>query len=291
MSAEPSSEPSPVAAVAAAPPPWIENRPTEGWLPLLDLRELWAYRELAMAFALRTLRVRYKQTFFGVSWAVLQPVLAVVVFSVVFGRLAGLPTDGLPYPIFNYAAMIVWIYVSTGVIATAGSLVENRELVQKVYFPRLVAPVSAAVPGLVDFAIAFVVLLVLMAVYGVSPDWAFVLTPAWVAGAAAVILSLGVPLSALNVKYRDVRQVLPLLVQIWLFASPVVYSSSLVPSEWQYAYALNPMVTVLNGFRWSVASGPAPGPESFVSLAVVVALLVFGLAYFRRSERAFADVV
>jgi lipopolysaccharide transport system permease protein len=291
LSAEPSSEPSSVAAVAAAPRPWIENRPTEGWLPLLDLRELWAYRELAFAFALRTLRVRYKQTFFGVAWAVLQPVLAVLVFSVVFGRLAGLPTDGLPYPIFNYAAMIVWIYVSTGVIATAGSLVENRELVQKVYFPRLVAPVSAAVPGLVDFAIAFVLLLVLMVIYGVSPDWAFVLTPAWVAGAAAVILSLGVPLSALNVKYRDVRQVLPLLVQIWLFASPVVYSSSLVPSEWQYVYALNPMVTVLNGFRWSVTSGPAPGPESFVSLAVVVALLVFGLAYFRRSERSFADVV
>jgi lipopolysaccharide transport system permease protein len=274
-----------------APVRWIENRPSDSRLPRLDLRELWAYRELAIAFALKTLRVRYKQTVFGVSWAVLQPLLAVVVFSVVFGRLAGLPSDGIPYPVFNYAAMIVWLYVSASVIATANSLVENRELVQKVYFPRLVAPVSAVVPGLVDFAIAFVVLVGLIVVYGVSPDWAVVLVPVWVLGALAVALSVGVPLAALNVKYRDVRQVLPLLVQVWLFASPVVYSSSLVPGAWQYVYALNPMVTVLDGFRWSVADGPAPGPEGIVSVGVVVSLLAVGLVYFRRAERSFSDVV
>jgi lipopolysaccharide transport system permease protein len=274
-----------------APGRWIENRPSDSRLPRLDLRELWAYRELAIAFALKTLRVRYKQTVFGVSWAVLQPLLAVVVFSVVFGRLAGLPSDGIPYPVFNYAAMIVWLYVSASVIATANSLVENRELVQKVYFPRLVAPVSAVVPGLVDFAIAFVVLVGLIVVYGVSPDWAVVLVPVWVLGALAVALSIGVPLAALNVKYRDVRQVLPLLVQVWLFASPVVYSSSLVPGAWQYVYALNPMVTVLDGFRWSVADGPAPGPEGIVSVGVVVSLLAVGLVYFRRAERSFSDVV
>jgi lipopolysaccharide transport system permease protein len=271
--------------------PWIENRPSEGWRPLLDVRELWTYRELAVAFALKTLRVRYKQTFFGVAWAVLQPVLAVVVFSIVFGRLAGLPADGLPYPIFNYAAMILWIYVSTSVLAGANSLVESRELVQRVYFPRLIAPVSAAVPGLVDLAIAFCLLIVLMLAYGVSSGPAVLLTPLWIVAAMAVILCVGVPFSALNVTYRDVRQVLPLLVQVWLFASPVVYSSSLVPGAWQYVYALNPMVTVLDGFRWSVAGAPPPGLEALVSLAVVVTSLVLGLTYFAREERSFSDVV
>jgi homopolymeric O-antigen transport system permease protein len=287
-----SSEDASFRAVAPAQEsPWIENRPGEGWLPHLDVRELWAFRELAIAFALKTLRVRYKQTFFGVAWAVLQPILAVVVFTIVFGRLAGLPADGLPYPIFNYSAMILWLYVSASVLAAANSLVDNRELVQKVYFPRLIAPLSAAVPGLVDFAIAFCVLVVLMLAYGVSSGPQVLLTPFWVAGAVAVVLSVGVPFAALNVKYRDVRQVLPLLVQIWLFASPVVYSSSLVPGAWQYVYALNPMVTVLDGFRWSVTGAPPPGPEALVSLAVVVVSLTFGLVYFAREQRSFSDVV
>jgi lipopolysaccharide transport system permease protein len=271
--------------------PWIENRAGGGWLPHLAVRELWAFQELAIALALKTLRVRYKQTFFGVAWAVLQPILAVVVFTIVFGRLAGLPADGLPYPVFNYSAMILWLYVSASVLAAANSLVDNRELVQKVYFPRLIAPLSAAVPGLVDFAIAFGVLVVLILAYGVSTGPQVLLTPFWVAAAVAVVLSVGVPFSALNVKFRDVRQVLPLLVQIWLFASPVVYSSSLVPGAWQYVYALNPMVTVLDGFRWSVAGGPPPGPEALVSLAVVVVSLTLGLAYFAREERSFSDVV
>jgi lipopolysaccharide transport system permease protein len=291
LPAELSSQQATLFPVPREPLPWIENKPSEGWRPLVDVHELWAYRELAIAFALRTLRVRYKQTLFGVSWAVLQPVLAVVVFSIVFGRLAGLPTDGIPYPVFNYAAMILWLYVSTGVIATANSLVENRELVQKVYFPRLIAPIASALAGLVDFAIAFVLLLVLLVVYDVTPDAAILLTPAWVAAAVAVVLSVGIPLAALNVKYRDVRQVLPLLVQVWLFASPVVYSSSLVPGAWQYVYALNPMVAVLDGFRWSVADGPAPGPEALVSLAAVVTMLVAGLVHFSRAERSFSDVV
>lgn len=274
------------------PPPWIENRSTAGrFFAGLDARELWGYRELAVALALKTLRVRYKQTIFGVSWAVLQPVIAVIVFSLIFGRLAGLPTDGIPYPVFNYSAMILWIYVASGVAATANSLVENRELVQKVYFPRLIAPVAAMFPGLVDLAIAFGVLLVMIVAYGVTPDWAFVLAPVWPLAAAAVVLSIGMPLAALNVKYRDVRQALPLIVQVWLFASPVVYSTSLVPDEWKYVYALNPMVTVLDGFRWSVADGPAPGMEAFVSLAVVVSLLAGGLAYFVHAQRTFSDVV
>ena len=285
-------------AVAPAPTdtarrelPWIENRPTEGLFPRLRLRELWAFRELALALALKTLRVRYKQTIFGISWAVLQPLLAVVVFTIVFGRLAGLPTDGLPYAVFNYAAMIVWLYVSSSVNAAAQSLVDSRDMVSKVFFPRLVAPLAAVVPGLVDLAIAFVVLVGMLVVYGVTPSAAVLLTPAWVLAAVAVAVAVGVPFAAANVRFRDVRHALPLLLQVWLFASPVVYSSSLVEGGWRWVYALNPMVTVLDGFRWSVADGPAPGPESLVSAAVVLALLVGGLAYFRRAERVFADVV
>jgi homopolymeric O-antigen transport system permease protein len=271
--------------------PWIENRATTGLLPHLGLRELWAFRELALALALKTLRVRYKQTVFGIAWAVLQPLLAVVVFTIVFGRLAGLPTDGIPYAVFNYAAMIVWLYVAGSVNAAAQSLVDSRDMVAKVFFPRLVAPLSSVVPGLVDLAIAFVVLVGMLVVYGVTPSWAILLTPAWILAAVAVALAVGIPFAAANVRFRDVRHALPLLLQVWLFASPVVYSSSLVEGGWLYVYALNPMVTVLDGFRWSVADGPAPGAESLVSAAVVVVLLVGGLAYFRRAERAFADVV
>lgn len=270
---------------------WVENRAEDRWLATLRPRQLWEYRELALAFALKTLRVRYKQTAFGVSWAILQPVLAVILFSIVFGRLAGLPTDGIPYPVFNYAAMIVWLYAAGSVTGAAQSLVESRDLVTKIYFPRVVAPLAAVVPGLVDLVISSGVLVVMLAVYGVTPGWAVLAAPLWVGAAVAVALSVGLPLSALNVKYRDVRHALPLLLQLWLFASPVVYSSSLVEGAWRYVYALNPMVTVLDGFRWSVADGPFPGPESVVSLAVVVLLFAVGSIYFGRSERSFADVV
>jgi lipopolysaccharide transport system permease protein len=215
----------------------------------------------------------------------------VIIFSIVFGRLAGLPTDDIPYPVFNYAAMILWLYVSLGVAAAAQSLVENRDLITKVYFARPVAPLSAAFPGLVDLAIAFVVLLGMLVVYGVTPSWAVVFTPFWVLAAMLVVLAVGFPLSALNVRFRDVRLALPLALQLWLFASPVVYSSSLVEGGWKYVYALNPMSTVLDGFRWSIADGPAPGPESLVSAVVVVVVLVAGLSYFARAERSFADVV
>ena len=272
-------------------PAWVENGASDRFRPIALLRDLWTYRELARTFAASTLRVRYKQAAFGVSWAILQPLLAVILFSIVFGRLAGLPTDGIPYPVFNYSAMILWLYVSLGVAAAAQSLVENRDLITKVYFARPVAPFSAALPGLIDFAIAFVVLLGLLVVYDVTPNWAFVFTPLWVLAAILVVLAAGFPLSALNVRYRDVRLALPLVLQLWLFASPVVYSSSLVQGAWKYVYALNPMSTVLNGFRWSIADGPPPGPESLVSAAVVAVALVAGLVYFARAERSFADVV
>jgi lipopolysaccharide transport system permease protein len=272
-------------------PAWVENTASDRFHPVALVRDLWTYRELGVAFAISTLRVRYKQAAFGIAWAVLQPLLAVILFSIVFGRLAGLPTDGIPYPVFNYSAMILWLYVSLGVAAAAQSLVENRDLITKVYFSRPVAPLAAAFPGLVDLAIAFVVLLGMLVVYGVTPSWAVVFTPLWVVAAMLVVLSVGFPLAALNVRFRDVRLALPLALQLWLFASPVVYSSSLVEGGWKYVYALNPMSTVLDGFRWSIADGPAPGPESLVSAAVVVVVLVAGLSYFARAERSFADVV
>ena len=283
-----------VAGPAESPrklPAWVENSATDRFHPVGLVRDLWTYRELCVAFAVSTLRVRYKQAAFGIAWAVLQPLLAVILFSIVFGRLAGLPTDGIPYPVFNYCAMILWLYVSLGVAAAAQSLVENRDLITKVYFSRPVAPLAAAFPGLVDLAIASVVLVGMLVVYGVTPSWAVVFTPAWVLAAMLVVLSVGFPLAALNVRFRDVRLALPLVLQLWLFASPVVYSSSLVEGAWKYVYALNPMSTVLDGFRWSVADGPAPGPEALVSAAVVVVVLVAGLSYFARAESSFADVV
>jgi lipopolysaccharide transport system permease protein len=284
-------------AVATPLPPvpreleWVENRPSQRWLPRLDLHELWAYRELGWALALKTLRVRYKQTIFGVSWAVIQPLTAVLVFTVVFGKLAKLPTDGIPYSVFSYAGMILWLYISSVVSGGAQSLVESRDLVTKIYFPRLMAPLSSSIPGLVDFAIAFVVLIGMMAVLGVVPGAAVVLFPLWILAALITGLVVGIPLAALNVKYRDVRVGLPLLLQVWLYASPVAYSSSLFTGVWSYVYALNPVVTVLDGFRWSMADGPPPGPQALVSLAVVIVLGVAGTIYFRRVERSFADVV
>ena len=272
-------------------PAWVENRASDRFRPNALVRDLWTYRELGLTFALSTLRVRYKQAAFGVAWAVIQPLLAVILFSIVFGRLAGLPADGIPYPVFNYAAMILWLYVSLGVTAAAQSLVENRDLITKVYFPRPVAPLAAAFPGLVDFAIAFVVLVGMLVLYGVTPGWAIVLLPVWVLAAMLVVVAVGIPLAALNVRYRDVRLALPLVTQLWLFASPVVYASSLVEGRWRYLYAMNPLATVLDGFRWSIADGPAPGPEGLVSFAVVVVVLVAGLVYFARAERSFADVV
>jgi lipopolysaccharide transport system permease protein len=270
---------------------WAENRPTGGWAPHLDLAELWAYRELALALAARDLRVRYKQTFFGVAWVVLQPLLAVFIFSVVFGRLARLPTDGIPYPVFVYAGLVVWFYFSSTITSAAQSLVDQREIVTKVYFPRLIAPIAAVVPGLVDLAISLLVLGVFLVIYGVTPGPEIVLLPFFLLGAVMLALGSALWLSSLNVKYRDVRHVLGFLLQVWLFASPVVYSSSLVEGNWRYLYAANPIVGVVDGVRWSLAGGPAPGAEALVSLAVGVALLISGLAYFRRVERYFADLI
>jgi lipopolysaccharide transport system permease protein len=285
MASRADNAPGPAAAA------WVENAPPAGRLPALEARELWAHRELALILALKDLKVRYKQTFFGVAWALLQPLIGVLIFSVFFGRLAHLPTDGIPYPVFSYVGLSIWLYVSAAVTSGAQSLVDNRDLVTKVYFPRLLAPVAAIVPALIDYAVSLAVIAVFLAVYGVVPGPAIALLPLWVVGAMLLALGVGLLLAGLNVKYRDVRYALPFLLQVWMFGSPVVYSSSIVQGAWRYVYAANPMVTLIVGARWSLADGPPPGAPSFVSLLVVALLLVVGFLYFRRVERSFADVI
>ena len=272
-----------------AEPVWFENRPSEGWLPRLNARELWFYRRLGYQLAIRDLKVRYKQTVFGIAWAVLQPVLAAVVFSVVFGTLADVPSDDLPYPVFVYAGLTVWIYFSGAIDASARSLVEDRELVTKVYFPRLLAPFAALLPGVLDLAISLVILAVIMVIYGAAPGLALITLPLWIVALVVVALGAGLWLAALNALYRDVRYALAFGIQLWLFISPVVFPSSLVEDGWRFLFSANPMVGVIDGFRWATVDGPAPGAEDLVSLAVCIVLLVTGAVYFRRTERVLAD--
>ena len=269
---------------------WVENRPRTGLLRL-DLGELWAYRELAGFIALRDVRVRYKQAALGIGWAVFQPLAGAVVFTFVFQRLADVQSDGLPYPVFAFAGLLAWNYTSGAVIKATQSLVSNAGLVTKVYFPRLLIPLAAVLPGLLDLAVSLPVLAVLCVVYGVGPGWAVLTLPLWIAAAMVVAFAVGLLLAAVNVRYRDVNQAISLAVQLWLFLSPVAYQTSTVPEAWQPVYALNPMVGVVEGFRWCLLGGPAPGPWSLLSAAVTLALLGVALVYFQRTERRFADVI
>lgn len=265
-------------------------QPSSGWVGVRS-QELWDYRELFYFLTWRDIKVRYKQTAFGATWAVLQPVLTMVVFSVFFGRLAGIPSEGVPYPLFAFAALVPWTFFASAVTLAGNSLVEQERILAKVYFPRLIVPSAAVLASLVDFAIAFVVLLGLMAVYGIVPTAAILALPLLVVLAAATALAVGLWLSALNVLYRDVRYVIPFVVQLWLFISPVAYPSSLVPEPWDAIYGINPMAGVIDGFRWALFGGEAPGTMLVVSVLVTAALLAGGLLYFRRMERSFADVV
>ncbi len=285
-----------VAELAGAAPgrpaqPWVENAPRHRWLPRVDAAELWAERELALILALKDLKVRYKQTFFGVAWALLQPLVGVAIFTAVFGRAARLPTDGVPYTVFAYTGLAVWLYFASAVSAAAQSLVDNRDLITKVYFPRLLAPVAALLPGLVDLAVSLPVIGVFMAIWSVSPGYRLLLLPLWVLAALVTAFGVGLLLAGLNVRYRDVRFALPYLLQVWLFASPVVYTISLIGGAWRYVYALNPMATIVTGFRWSLAGGTPPGAEAGVSAGVVLVALLAGFLYFHRVERSFADVI
>ncbi|PIQ82356.1 MAG: phosphate ABC transporter permease [Candidatus Omnitrophica bacterium CG11_big_fil_rev_8_21_14_0_20_64_10] len=257
-----------------------------------NFRELWAYRELLGFLVWRDIQVRYKQTALGVFWAVLQPVLAMLVFTVFFGRLAQMPSDGIPYPVFSYTGLLPWQLFIYAVTQSGNSLVANQQLVKKVYFPRLLIPASAVLAGLVDFFIAFVILLGLMGFYGIVPTRAVVTLPLFLALAVGTALAVGFWLSALNVRYRDVRYTIPFLTQFWLFVTPIAYPSTLVPEKWRLLYGLNPMAGVVEGFRWALLGkqGP-PDPLIFVSAAVVAVIGVGGLIYFRKMERTFADEV
>lgn len=252
--------------------------------------ELWAYRELLWFLAWRDIKVRYKQTAIGACWALLQPLAATLTFTVFFGRLAGLPSDGLPYPLFALAGLLPWQLFTFSLSESSNSLVANKNLVAKIYFPRLIMPLAATAVGLMDFAVALAAMGALMVYYGVAPGPAALAVPAFALMAVAAALSLGLWMAALNVRYRDVRYLLPFLIQLGMFATPVVYPASLVPEEWRTLYGLNPMVGVIEGFRWSLLGGPPPGPMLIASGAVTLLLLAGGLWYFRRTEGLFADL-
>jgi lipopolysaccharide transport system permease protein len=265
--------------------------PATGWAPLY-LRELVDSHELLYFLVLRTLKLRYKQTALGVTWAVLQPLLTMAIFSVVFGRLAKLGSEGVPYPIFALTALVPWTYFANALTQASNSLVEQERMLTKVYFPRLMLPLASVAAGLVDFAIAFVVLLCMMAVYHIPITLRVVAVPGLVLAASATALAAGLWLAVLNVRYRDVRHALPFLTQVWLYATPIAYSSTLVPANLRPLVGLNPMAGIVDGFRWALLGREgAAGSTLLVSLAVVSLLLVGGLYYFRRMERTFADVV
>ena len=265
--------------------------PAARWTPL-RLGELWEYRELLYFLVWREIKVRYKQTALGIAWAVIQPVFTMVVFTLIFGRLAQLPSDGAPYPVFTLCALLPWQLFAFSLGEASNSVVANQRLLTKVYFPRLVLPLAAVCVGLVDFAISLVVLGAMMAYYGIVPTLAIVTLPVWAFLAVLTALSVGLWLAALNVRYRDVRYTVPFLTQIWLYATPVAYSLALVPDGWRAVYALNPMVGVVASFRWALlGTGGAPGLPVAVSAATVGVIFVSGLFYFRRTERTFADVV
>jgi lipopolysaccharide transport system permease protein len=277
-------------ADATAPPIFI-IRPSTGFLKL-NLGEVWRYRELLYFLVWRDIKVRYKQTALGAAWAILQPVMTMVVFSIFFGRLAKVPSDGVPYPIFAFTALLPWQLFAFALSESSNSLVLNQNLITKVFFPRLVVPMASVLAGLVDFAIAFVVLLGMMLYYGIVPTRAIAVLPLFVLLAVMTALSVGLWLSALNVKFRDVRYTIPFLTQLWMFATPVAYPSSLVPQQWRALYGLNPMAGVVEGFRWVLlGKTAAPGPLLWVSIGAVIVLLAGGLIYFRRTESTFADIV
>lgn len=271
--------------------PELVIRPSKGWSNL-GIREVWTYRELLHVLVWRDIKVRYKQTALGVAWAILQPFLTMVVFSVFFGGLAKVPSDGIPYPLFVYAALLPWQLFAYSLTESTNSLVANQNLITKVYFPRLVVPLSAVLAGLADFAVAFGVLVLLMFYYNVIPTLAIVALPIFVVLAIMTALAAGLWLSALNVQYRDVRYTIPFLTQFWMFLSPIAYPSTLIPEQWRAVYGLNPMAGVVEAFRWALLGrGDPPGPLLLVSTGAVIVLLVGGLYYFRRMEKTFADVV
>jgi lipopolysaccharide transport system permease protein len=271
--------------------PSLFIRPPKGWMSI-GFRDLWEYRELLYFLTWRDIKVRYKQTALGAAWAIIQPFFMMIVFSLFFGKLGKIPSDGIPYPIFVFCALLPWQLFAHSLSESSNSLVANERLITKVYFPRLVIPLSSVLGGVVDFLIAFVILLGMMAYYRIMPTVMIVTLPLFLLLTIATALAVGLWLSALNVKYRDVRYTITFMTQFWLFATPVAYSSSIVPARWRALYGLNPMAGVVEGFRWALlGKSQGPGALLLVSIFAVVALLIGGLYYFRRMESEFADVV
>ena len=271
--------------------PRLRIAPSRGWVSL-KLRELWEYRELLYFLVWRDIKVRYKQTALGASWAIIQPFMTMVVFSLFFGHLARMPSDGLPYPIFTFAALVPWAFFANGLNQSSNSLVGSSNLITKVYFPRLIVPLASVFSGIVDFLVAFGVLLGMMLYYGLVPTLNILWLPLYVLLALVTSLGVGLWLSALNVEYRDVRYIIPFITQFWLFATPIAYPSSLLHEPWRTIYGLNPMVGVVEGFRWGLLrTSAAPGPIIIASSAAALLILVTGVFYFRRMEKTFADTV
>lgn len=271
--------------------PVLVITPPRGWIRL-DLADLWHYRELIFFLAVREIKIRYKQTSIGVLWAVIQPLFTMLVFSLFFGRLGKMPSDGIPYPLFSLAALIPWTFFAAGLTSSSNSLVGNANLITKVYFPRLVIPIATILSGLVDFAIGLALLLIFMLCHGFYPGAALFWFPAFLLLSLVTALGVGLWLSALNVEYRDVRYAVPFLVQFWMFATPIAYSANMLHEPWRTVYSLNPMVGVVEGFRWSVLGrGTPPGLALVASSTAACLTLLSGLFYFRRMEKGFADVV
>ena len=271
--------------------PVIRIEPSRGWISL-RLDELWEYRELLYFLAWRDIKIRYKQTALGAAWAIIQPFFTMVVFSIFFGRLAGIPSDGVPYPIFSFAALVPWTFFANSLNQSSNSLVSSANLIQKVYFPRLAIPIASVFSGMVDFVLAFIVLLGMMLYYGMIPTINVVWLPAFCLLAFVTSLGVGLWLSAMNVRLRDIRYTVPFLAQFWMFATPIAYPSSLLSEPWRTLYGLNPMVGVVEGFRWGLlGTNTAPGGIIIISSLMAIAILVGGAFYFRRAEKSFADIV
>ena len=291
-------EDGPAPSLVAGPPlaespspgrPLVSIRPVRRSAP--DLGEVWAYRELLFFLTLRDIQVRYKQAALGASWAILQPLCTMILFTLLFGRLAGLPSDGIPYPLFAYAGLLPWMFFANAVTSSGNSLVGSTNLITKVYFPRMIIPAAAVGAGLLDFAVAFLLLVVLMAYYGVAVTINIVLLPVLVVLTALLALGFGMWMSALNVKYRDVRHALPFLIQLWMFASPVIYPPSLVGAKWRWVLGLNPMTGIIDGFRSALFGRPFDRTTLGLSAGITLGLLVWSAYIFRQMEREFADIV
>ncbi|HEY6200459.1 MAG TPA: ABC transporter permease [Candidatus Binatia bacterium] len=271
--------------------PIVRIEPSRGWISL-NLRALWEYRELLYFLIWREVKIRYKQTVIGLAWVILQPLITILIFTVVFSHFAGIPSDGIPYPIFAYTGLLPWSYFASAVGRAGNSLLGDAQLLEKVYFPRPIIPISSVVSPLVDFIFGFLVLLGMVMLYGYAPSIGVAALPLFMLFAAVTALAVGLWFAPLNVRYRDVGHIIPFIIQIWMYASPIIYPVSAVPEKWKLLYSLNPMVGVIEGFRWALLSQSAPDyPAMAVGALVVVGLLFGGMVYFSRMERTFADVI